>query len=159
MTKRATELPPDFAELIGAFDAERVEYLLVGGWAVGAHARPRATKDLDLWIDGGENLERVARALARFGAPSALVEASRTLGDAEVLFFGRPPARVDLLRTIAGVSFADAKQRAVRLALGPHPSVPVIGLDDLIMNKRSAGRPQDLADAAALERARDRRRR
>ena len=151
------QLPPDFSELIAAFDAYGVEYLVVGGYAVGAHGRPRATKDLDLWIGGGANLDRVAAALAAFGLPVSLVETARGLGEDEVLFFGRPPARVDLLRSISGVTFDAARARAVPMRLGAREGVPVIHIDDLIANKRSAGRPQDLADAAALERLRARR--
>lgn len=96
MTKK---VPSDFSDLVAAFEAEGVEYLIVGGYAVGAHARPRATKDLDLWIGGGENLERVARALRNFGLPDAFVDTARTLGEGEALFFGTPPVRVDLLRS------------------------------------------------------------
>jgi len=106
---------------------------------------------------GGANLDRVAAALAAFGLPDSLVEAARRLGDEEVLFFGRPPGRVDLLRSISGVTFDAARSRAVPMTLGTHDQVPVIHMDDLIVNKRSAGRPQDLADAAALERLRARR--
>lgn len=153
----AIRLPSDFSELIAAFEAHEVEYIVVGGYAVGAHGRARATKDLDLWIAGGANLERVAAALAAFGLPSSLVDAARSLGESEVLFFGRPPARVDLLRSITGVPFEAARARAVRVTLGSHDSVPVLHIDDLIVNKRAAGRPQDLADAAALERLRARR--
>lgn len=150
-------VPSDFSDLVAAFEAEGVEYLVVGGHAVGAHARPRATKGLDLWIGGGANLERVARALHRFGLPAAFVDAARNLADDEVLFFGSPPVRVDLLRTISGVSFAEAHSRAIRFAFGEQTSVPFIALDDLIANKRAAGRAQDRADAEVLERVRDRR--
>ena len=65
-------LPRDFEELLAAFDAEGVRYVLVGGYAVSLHSRPRSTKDIDFWIDGGENLARVADALSRFGAPPAI---------------------------------------------------------------------------------------
>lgn len=151
------ELPSDFSALIAAFEARGVEYLVVGGYAVGAHGRPRATKDLDLWVSGGENLERVALALTDFGVPAAIIGQARSLGDDEVLFFGRSPLRVDLLRSISGVSFDAARVRAVRMKLGDREGVPVIHIDDLIENKRRAGRPQDLADAASLERLKARR--
>lgn len=150
--KRTRTFPGDFSDLIAAFDAERVQYLVVGGWAVGVHGHPRATKDLDLWIAGSANLERVSRALARFGLPAELVRAARTLGRDEILFFGKAPLRVDLIRSIPGTPFRTARTRAVLAQLGTNPAVPVIGLDDLIRNKRAAGRPQDRADAAALAR-------
>ncbi len=154
---KTTAFPADFSALIAALEAEHVDYLVVGGYAVGAHGRPRATKDLDLWIAGAENLERVAKALALFGLSRELVEQARTLGDSEVLYFGRPPLRVDLLRTVSGLRFDDARRAAVRAPLGPHAAVPLVSLDDLITNKRAAGRPQDLADAAALEKIRAKR--
>jgi hypothetical protein len=149
--------PSDFSDLLAAFEAEAVEYLVVGGYAVGAHARPHATKDLDLWVAGGANLERVARALERFGLPETFVEAARTLGEDEVLYFGAPPVRVDILRSLSGVSFAAARSRAEHFSFGTCEAIPFIGLDDLIANKRAAARPQDLADADALERIRSRR--
>lgn len=153
MSKRKTaRFPADFADLIAAFESEGVEYLLVGGWAVGIHGHPRATKDLDLWIAGDENLVRVQRALAQFGLPSDLVRAAGTLAEDEVLYFGKPPLRVDLVRSLPGVTFRRSRERAVTVALGPHRSVPVIALEDLIRNKRKAGRPQDRADAEALAR-------
>jgi hypothetical protein len=142
---------------LAAFEAERVEYLVVGGHAVGAHARPRATKDLDLWIAGGANLERVARALARFGLPETFVEAARALAEDQVLWFGSPPVRIDLIRSLSGLSFDEARSHAVCLPFGSMGSVPFIGLDDLITNKRATGRPQDLADAVVLDRVRERR--
>lgn len=152
-----TKVPSDFLELVSAFDAEGVEYLIVGAYAFGAHVRPRATKDLDIWIAGGENLERVARALARFGLPARYQEMARTLADRDVLWFGAPPVRVDLLRSLEGVEFAAAYARAERFRFGAIESVPFIGLDDLITNKRAVARRQDLADVEHLERARARR--
>lgn len=148
-----TAFPADFSDLIAEFERASVEFLVVGGYAVGAHGRPRATKDLDLWIAGGANLERVAVALAAFGLPESLQDAARSLDDDAVLYFGRPPLRVDLLRSIDGVRFQDAAPRAVRLQLGDRV-VPVIALEDLVANKRASGRPQDVADVAALEKIR-----
>jgi hypothetical protein len=156
MSKKKTSFPTEFSALIGEFERKKVEYLVVGGYAVGAHGRPRATKDLDLWIAGGENLERVASALSSFGLPSALVETARALGENEVLYFGTPPLRVDLLRSIAGIDFRAALGRAMRIPLGDVAEVSVIGLDDLITNKAAAARPQDLADVRALSRIRSR---
>ena len=154
---KTTTFPAEFSALIAAFEAEHVDYVVVGGYAVGAHGRPRATKDLDLWIAGGPNLERVAAALARFGLQKELVAQSRTLGETEILYFGRPPLRIDLLRSVAGLRFEDARRGAVAMPLGTHAAVPMLSLDDLIANKRAAGRPQDVADAAALEKIRAKR--
>lgn len=151
-------LPRDFEELLAAFDDEGVRYVLVGGYAVSLHSRPRSTKDIDFWIDGGANLERVASALARFGAPSAIVNAVRSLGDDEFVFMGSPPLRIDLIRRIDGLpSFDEAFARSLEITWGSRP-VRVISFDDLILAKRAAGRPRDRRDLRALERARATRR-
>lgn len=147
------KLPPDFRDLLEAFAAEAVEFALIGGYAFAFHAEPRATKDLDLLLRGGDNLERAARALERFGAPENVVEAVRRLGDSEIAYLGQPPLRVDLLRSIDGVVTDDVLGNAVSATWDGVP-VRVIALDDLIANKRASGRARDLADAEALERVR-----
>lgn len=150
------KIPPDFRELLEEFARERVECIVIGGYAFAFHAQPRATKDLDVLIEGSDdNLERAARALARYGAPANVVDATRRLAETEVVYLGQPPLRIDILRSIDGVSTPDAIRNAVA---GSWDGVPVrvIGLDDLIANKRAAGRPRDIADAEQLERVRAR---
>lgn len=147
------DLHPDLMDLLGAFSSSGVEYLVVGGWAVSVHSEPRFTKDLDLLIGvGAENLERAARALRLFGAPDGIVAQAEGLGPDEFLFFGTPPARVDLLRSIPGVEFEQAFARRVDVEWGP-TTVHVIARLDLIASKRAAGREKDLRDLRALERA------
>jgi hypothetical protein len=83
-------------------------------YAFAFHVEPRATKDLDLLLEGSEeNRERAARALARYGAPPNVVEAMRTLAESEVVYLGRPPLRIDLLRAIDGVSTGEVLRNAV----------------------------------------------
>jgi hypothetical protein len=150
------KLPPDFRELLEEFAREGVEHVVIGGYAFAFHVEPRATKDLDVLVEGSEeNLELAARALARYGAPTNVVEAMRRMAESEVVYLGRPPLRIDLLRTIDGVKTADVLRNAVP-ATWEGTSIRVIALPDLIANKRAAGRPQDLADVAKLERVRDR---
>jgi hypothetical protein len=151
------DLHPDFRDLLAEFARENVSYAVVGGYAVGHHAKPRATKDLDLLVSAsGDNLDRVARALDNFGAPPNLVAAAKNLGEMEVIYLGVPPVRIDILRSADGIEDVDATlARAVRAHLGD-VMVPILALDDLIINKRAAGRPQDLADVALLERVRNR---
>jgi hypothetical protein len=146
-------LHQDFKDLLEAFATERVRYLLIGGYAVAFHSRPRFTKDIDLWIDPvPDNVECTARALEQFGAPPDVVQAWRSAGADEIVYLGRPPVRIDLLRAVSGADFAEAYARR---ATGEWDSVSVsvIGLDDLIAAKRAAGRPQDLLDIKMLERA------
>ena len=150
-------LPSDFKELLEEFDREGVEHVVIGGYAFAFHVEPRATKDLDLLIEGSdENRARAARALARYGAPPNVVDAMRALGETEIVYLGRPPLRVDLLRTIDGVSTADVLKNAVPATWNGTP-IRVIALDDLIANKRATGRPHDLVDVVKLEGVRARR--
>jgi hypothetical protein len=147
-------LHPDLTDLLGAFSSSGVEYLVVGGWAVSVHSEPRFTKDLDLLIGTApDNLERAAAALRLFGAPDSIVAMASALGPDEFLFFGTPPARVDLLRTIPGVEFEEAFARRLDVTWGD-AVVHVIAKEDLIRAKRAAGREKDLRDLRALERTR-----
>jgi len=151
------DLHPDFRDLLAEFARENVSYAVIGGYAVGHHAKPRATKDLDLLVSpSGDNLERVARALEHFGAAPNVVAAVKKLGATEVVYLGVPPVRVDILRSADGIDDVDATlARAVRASLDDL-TIPILALDDLVANKQAAGRPQDLADVALLERVRAR---
>jgi hypothetical protein len=138
------------------FAREGVECIVIGGYAFAFHAQPRATKDLDILVEGSPaNLDRAARALARYGAPANVVDAMRQLAETEVVYLGQPPLRIDLLRSIDGVAPSDAIRNAVA-GSWDGLAIRVIALDDLIANKRAAGRPRDLADAEQLERVRAR---
>jgi hypothetical protein len=144
------DLSPDLIDVLAEFENFGVEYLVVGGWAVATHAQPRFTKDLDLWIGTSQsNLQRVVQALAAFGAPRELLREAEQMTTEEFFFFGTPPARIDLLRSIPGATFEDAWQRRARVQWGSR-MVNLIGLDDLIAAKRAAGRPQDLRDLKLL---------
>jgi predicted nucleotidyltransferase len=149
------KLPFDFRDLLEEFASAAVEYVLVGGYAVSFHAKPRATKDLDILLrDTQANRERAAAALARYGAPSNVVSAVRTLGPTEVAYMGQPPLRVDFLYALDGVETEEVFEHALKTSWDGVP-VRVISLDDLLRSKRAAGRKQDIADVEALERARD----
>lgn len=150
------DLHPDFRDLLAEFVRCAVSFAVLGGYAVGHHAKPRATKDLDLLVSAeGDNLERLAVALTAFGAPAHVVAAARSMAPTDVVFLGVPPVRIDILRTADGIETEAALGRSETVDLGGL-QVRVIGLADLIANKRAAGRPQDLADVALLERVRAR---
>ncbi len=150
------DLHPDFNDLLVEFGRFGVRYALLGGYAVGYHSKPRATKDLDLLISGlDDNLERVASALVAFGAPAHVIEIVRHLTENEIAHFGVPPVRIDLLRSADGIDAESAIARAEPATLGDL-IIPVLAIDDLIANKSAAKRPQDLADVALLERFRSR---
>ena len=148
------KLPADFRDLLEEFARDGVDHVVIGGYAFGFHVQPRATKDLDVLLEGGAaNLERASRALARYGAPGSVVEAVRNLAADEVAYLGQPPLRVDLLRAIDGVTTESVIRNAVPITWDGLP-VRVISLEDLIANKRAAEHPQDLADLSKLERVR-----
>ncbi len=143
-------LNPDFRDILSAFNAERVEYLLVGAYALAAHGLPRAPGDIDLWIrPSAENADGVWHALERFGAPlDQLSVADLTTPDI-VVQIGVSPRRIDVLTSIDGVEFDAAWPERVLVRVD-ELEVPVISRRHLVANKRATGRPQDLADVARL---------
>ena len=142
----------DFKELLSAFNAHRVRYLIVGGHAVSFHAQPRATKDIDILIDpAGDNSQSVFAALIEFGAPIRGVSAKDFTEPDNFFRIGTPPAMVDILPKISGVDFPVAWTRRVMSEVDTGLSVSFISREDLIVSKLAAGRPQDLADVAALQ--------
>ena len=141
----------DLTELLVALNEERARYLIVGGYAFAFHGRPRATKDVDLFIGWDpENAKRVWRALVAFGAPLAeLTEAD--LATPDVIFsMGRAPYRIDIRTSIDGITFTQAWEgRVADVYAGI--AVWYIAKPDLIANKRAVARLQDLADVEYLE--------
>jgi hypothetical protein len=145
------EINKDFGKLLRAFAKVDVRYLLVGAFAVEYYGQPRTTRHMDLWLDdSAENLERVYRALADFGAPAIAIDHLNAAPPLEVVWIGVPPNRIDLTKGLRGLDFAEAWARRVEAELGGIP-VHIIGRNDLIAAKREGGREKDLADAAALE--------
>jgi hypothetical protein len=132
-------LPRDLVEMLSAFADAGVRYLVVGGHAVSLHARPRTTKDLDVWLDASrENVERVCEALERFGVPEAIVRALRSARAHEIVWMGRVPARVDFLQTLPGLEFQPAYERRVTVRLDGVP-VDFVGREDLLRNPKPSG--------------------
>jgi hypothetical protein len=151
---------PDFEEFVASLNARHVRYLIVGGYAVGFHARPRATKDIDVLVDSTTaNARRVVASLTDFfGAPPSGVSEVNLTNPRTLVVLGIAPVRIDILTSIDGISsFAAAWKRRVKSSLGTVPAL-FIGFDDLLASKLASGRPQDLADAALLQRVRSRRR-
>ncbi len=144
-------LNPDFRDILSSFDAAGVEYLVVGAYALAAHGVPRATGDLDLWVNATpENAGRVRGALQRFGAPLEGVTDADLATPDNVLQIGVPPRRVDVLTSIDGVKFTEAWAARVEVVL-EGVQVPILSREHLVLNKRAVGRPQDLADLERLE--------
>ncbi|HEX7709216.1 MAG TPA: hypothetical protein VF701_22370 [Thermoanaerobaculia bacterium] len=143
----------DFVEILSALSDEDAEYLIVGAYALAAHALPRATGDLDIWVRASrENASRVRRAIEIFGMPVDNISVAELEEPGLVLQFGFPPQRIDVMTSISGVTFAEAWPQRILVELEGRQH-PVIGRAEFIRNKRAAGRPRDLVDAEALESA------
>ena len=144
------EIPKDFKELLGLFNSHKVEYLIVGGYALAFHGAPRFTGDIDLLVKAdSENAKRILGALDEFGFGSLdLSEADFTLPN-NVIQLGVPPVRVDIMTSITGIDWEKAQADKVQGNYGD-TTVYFIGKADFIANKKSLGRKKDLADLEAL---------
>ncbi|MGA2217805.1 MAG: nucleotidyltransferase [Terracidiphilus sp.] len=146
----------DFKELLSAFNAHNVKYLVVGGYAVSLHAQPRATKDLDLFIKPDPaNAGAAYEALAEFGAPLAGIDRSDLADPSKFIRFGRPPIAVDILSGIDGVDFDEAWTRRVESVIDSASGLTAffISKSDLIASKLASGRLRDLADVEEIREA------
>jgi hypothetical protein len=142
----------DFRDLLSALSDAEARFMVVGAYAVAVHGRPRATGDLDVWVEpSAENASRVMSALAAFGAPLMGLTEADLSASGPGLHIGVPPRRIDILTSVSGLSFADAWPNRIQASFGGL-QCPVIGLNDLITNKRASARPKDLADVDALMR-------
>jgi predicted nucleotidyltransferase len=144
----------DFEELLDAFLRHEVRFVIVGAHALAHHAKPRYTKDLDLFVEpSAENARHIVAALDEFGFGSLGITSADFERPGLILQLGAPPNRVDLMTSIDGVSFVEAWHSRVEGAYGS-VRVPFIGYEALIRNKSTAGRHQDLADLEILKRSR-----
>lgn len=140
----------DFVDLLRAFVAHNVRFLIVGAYALGVHGRPRATGDLDVWVDATpENAPRIMQALAQFGAPLTHVTEADFATPGIVFQMGLAPVRIDILTDLTGLRFVDAWPNRVRAPFGPI-DVDVVGREAFIRNKRATGRARDLGDIESL---------
>jgi hypothetical protein len=144
----------DLRELLLALNANRVKYLVVGGYAVSYFTEPRATKDLDIFIDTrDENVDRVYRALAEFGAPLAGMTAKDFQDPAWGYQIGLPPSRIDILQELTAIEFASAWEAGEDGLTDDGIPVRYLSVSDLIRNKVALGRLRDLADVEDLKAA------
>jgi hypothetical protein len=140
----------DFKDLLRLFNAAKVLYLIVGGYAVMRYTEPRYTKDLDVWVEATpKNARAVFKALREFGAPLKNLTELDFSREGYFYQMGRPPARVDIVMSIEGVRFSDAWRGRVKTDFDGIPT-QILSLQHLILNKRSVGRPQDLLDVTNL---------
>jgi hypothetical protein len=145
---------PDFEDILALFAEFNVRYLIVGGLAFIFHAKPRYTKDIDLWIDASpDNVANVNRALSEFGSPS-LIDAD---DPDQILQLGNAPHRIDILRSVVDLDFDRAWRRRITAPYGDAPA-NWIDLDGLLEIKSSIDHPRHREDARVLKMVRDLRR-
>jgi hypothetical protein len=141
----------DFVDLLRAFVEHDVRFIVVGAYALAIHGRPRATGDLDIWIQPSkENAARVMRALAAFGAPLDQIAESDFASPGVTYQMGVAPGRIDILTDLTGLTFDEAWPGRITRPFGD-VTVGVIGLAEFIRNKRATGRAKDLGDIEGLE--------
>ncbi len=141
----------DFRDLLAEFNAHGVEYIVVGAHALAAHGRVRATKDLDVWIrPSPDNAKRAIAALSAFGAPLHELTESDLAVPGTIFQIGVAPIRIDIITMIDGVDFASAWSARLSVPFADQV-VSVLSRDDLIRNKKAAGRDQDVLDVKWLE--------
>jgi hypothetical protein len=144
------QLPRDFKEFLRSFNAHKVEYLLIGGYAVNYHGYPRATADMDIWIAvHPANADRVVAALREFGFDLPDLTPELFLSQWQIVRLGVPPVRIEIATTISGVDFGECYAERVTDTLDGVP-VSLISLRHLKLNKKASGRHQDLADLEHL---------
>jgi hypothetical protein len=140
----------DFVDLLRAFIDADVRFLVVGAYALAHHGRPRATGDLDLWVEATPaNAPRVVRALAAFGAPMQEIREEDFERPGIVFQIGVPPGRIDVLTELTGVGFEEAWPDRDAGRFGPL-TVNYLGRHTFIRNKRATGRAKDLGDIEGL---------
>ena len=144
------ELPPDFKEFLKLLHANKVEYLLIGGYAVGYHGYPRATHDMDIWIAiHPNNAKRVVAALREFGFDMPELSPNLFLQDQSIVRMGVPPLRIEITTAISGVQFKECYRRRVKDVIDGVP-VNLINLQHLKINKKASSRHKDLDDLEHL---------
>lgn len=148
------QLDPNFADFLKSLNAHGVEYLVVGGYAVGYHGFVRATGDLDVFVRLSQrNAEQLIAAFKDFGFDVPELTVAVFMSPGRIVRIGVPPLRLEVMNGISGVSFDQCYGRRVEETIAG-VRVCFIDRENLLLNKQAAGRPKDLADIAALTHAR-----
>ena len=145
------QIQKDYKELLELFNAHKVEYLIVGGYALAFHGAPRFTGDMDLFVKpDSTNAQKILTALEEFGMASLDLSQTDFTSLDNVIQIGVPPVRVDIMTSITAVDWEKAESGKVPGNYGD-TQVYFIGRDEFIANKRALGRKRDLADLEAIE--------
>jgi predicted nucleotidyltransferase len=143
-------LPQDFKDFLKLLNSKNVEYLVIGGYAVSYHGHPRSTGDMDVWVAvTPTNAQRIVEVLHEFGFNEKNVSVELFLTQNQIIRFGIPPIRIEIMTSISGVEFADCYRSRITDIVDGVP-VNLINLDDLKRNKKAAGRHKDLGDLESL---------
>ncbi len=144
-------IPKDFKEFLQLLNENKVDFIIVGGYAVAFHGAPRYTGDIDVYVrKARENGQKIVKALEAFGFADVSLRAEDFAEADKVFQLGVPPLRIDIVTDIDGLSWDEAASNAVEVS-SEDLHFKVIGLQELIKNKKSVGRHKDLADLSALE--------
>ena len=144
-------LAKDFKEFVELLIKHKVEYIIVGGYAVGIHGYPRYTGDLDIWVNPvKENAEKILKAVNEFGFSSYGLKIEDFIKEGNVIQLGYPPLRIDLLNQLDGVKFNDCFKNIEKFTIDKI-AMNIISYDDLMKNKLSSGRYKDLDDLENLK--------
>jgi hypothetical protein len=143
------QLPDDFRDLLCLLNEHSVEYLIVGGWALGVHGYVRATGDMDIWIGQSDtNIGNLLKALEAFGVPGG-IDKEFFKEDGNTFRMGRPPICIEIITEASGIEFDPSLQRKILIETDCI-QLPFISYDDLVRNKRASGRLRDRADLEGL---------
>ncbi len=144
------KLQADLREFVELLNSHGVEYLIVGGHAVAFHGHPRYTGDIDFFVRmTPSNVQRLLAVLDDFGFGSLSITERDLLEPQRIIQLGHPPNRIDLLTSISGVDFDSAWETRIESTMDDQPVI-MIGWNELLRNKRAAGRQKDLADVEKL---------
>lgn len=145
------KLPNDLRAFVESLNAAKAKYVIVGGYAVAFHGHPRFTGDIDIFVEAtAENAERIVSAIDFFGFKSLGLTTQDFINPDNIVQFGYPPNRIDVLTKIDGVTFAEVWDNRKMAELDGQP-VAFIDKQHLIQNKKASGRDKDLSDIAALK--------
>lgn len=146
-------LEKDFEDFVKLLNKYKVSYMIVGGYALAFHGRPRHTGDLDIWISvSDDNADKLLKVVHEFGMSSLGLDKEDFLKPGYINQIGYPPLRIDILNSIDGVAFNDAIEDMQKIELEDDLTINFIGLNDFLTNKKASGRKQDIADIKEIKR-------
>ena len=144
------KLHPDYKEFIKLLNGNKVEYLVVGAFALAFHGHPRFTGDIDFWINNDPlNAERVFNSIKEIGFPTSDISEKDFISNDLIFQIGYPPVRIDMITSVSGLTFEKSfKNKKIKRSGGL--KIYFISIEDLKKNKKASGRKKDLIDLEEL---------